>query len=220
MKTPFITFIFYMFAGLMLLTSCKKDKNEIIISGKILDSGFGNYLVGATVKLSGNGIQNGIYSPDFVELETITTDAGGNFSFTRTKDRSDSFRITVTKNEYFSEVHEFSSTVFSASSEYVKEIQIKPSGYLQIHFYNAYPSDDDDQVVFYFSNAGQNCPDCCTNTPHTGYGPAFDTTFTCRFYGNQKICFLRSVTKNQHTNVYLDSLFCPAFETTTYQIPY
>lgn len=205
---------------MMLLSACNKDKDEITISGRVFDSGMGEYLSGATVKLSGNGIQAGIYTPEFVELETVTTDAGGNFSFVRKKDRSDSFRITAVKNQYFSEVHEFSSSVFSSSQSYSKEIQLAPEGFIEIHLFNAYPSDEDDKVVFYFTNSGLNCPDCCTNAPHNGIGPAFDTTFTCRFYGNKKIVFMRSVTKNQYTELFFDSLYCPVFTTAQYSIPY
>jgi len=212
--------VFAAVSAMAVLSSCKKNKDEITITGRVFDQGFGNYLEGATVKLSGNGIQNGIYTPDYVQLESVTTDASGNFKFTRKKDRTDSFRITVVKSDYFSEEHIFSSNVFNSSNEYNQEISVKPAGLVQVHLYNAYPSDENDKVVFYFSNSNLSCFDCCTNIPSTGNGPAFDTTFTCKFLGNKNICFLRSVTKDQHTNVYLDSLFCPAFQTTTYHIAY
>lgn len=210
-------------AGLVfvfVLNGCKKNDDEITISGRIYDNGFGQYLQGVTVRLSGNGVQNGVYSPEFITLETVTSDASGNFSFTRKKDKTDSFRITVTKDQYFTTTHEFSSSVFSSADTYSKEIQVDPQGYLTIRLHNAFPSDNDDQVVFYFTNSGLDCYDCCTNIPHTGTGPAFDTTFTCCFYGNRNIAFMRSVTKDQQTNLYIDTLFCPAFTTTTYDIPY
>jgi hypothetical protein len=209
---------FFYFA--IFAAGCKKHEDEITISGRIYDNGFSQYLSGATVKLSGNGVQNGIYSPEFVTLETLITDAGGNFVFKRNKDRSDSFRITVTKDSYFTENYEFSSSVFSSSLTYNLEIKVEPQGQIQVHLYNAYPSDNDDKVVYYFANSDLDCMNCCTNVPHIGLGPAYDTTFTCSFYGNRKIVFLRSVTKDQQTNLYLDSLFCPAFSTETYDIPY
>ncbi len=205
---------------LFLLSACNKDKDEITISGRVYDSGLDQYLSGATVKLSANGVQSGIYTPDFVVLETTTTDSDGRFSFVRKKDRSDSFRITALKNQYFTEIHEFSSSVFASSVSYSKELEMNPEGFIELRVYNAYPSDEDDQIIFYFTNSDLNCIDCCTNTPHTGMGPAFDTTFTCRFYGNKKIVFMRSVIKDQHTDIYFDSLFCPVFTTEQYTIPY
>lgn len=208
------------FFFLSLLSACNKNRDDITISGRVYDSAMGQYLSGATVKLSANGIQSGIYTPDFVELETATTDADGRFSFVRKKDRSDSFRITAIKNQYFSEVHEFSSSVFATSETYTKDLQLNPEGFIELRVFNAYPSDEDDKIIFYFSNSGLNCIDCCTNTPHTGTGPAFDTTFTCRFLGNKKIVFMRSVTKDQHTDIYFDSLFCPVFSTAQYSFPY
>jgi hypothetical protein len=216
----FLKHFFLIIFSSFLLSACNKKKDEITISGRIFDDSSGQFVSGATVRLSGNGVQSGVYSPDFVHIDTKTTDNDGVFSFTLKKDRSDGFRIAVTKDMYFQEVHEFSSAVFYDADEYDKQIHLKPAGFIQLRVRNAFPDDWDDKIVFYFSNSDLNCSDCCTNTPHTGNGPTFDSTFTCRFYGDTKIVFLRSVTKNQQTNVYFDSLFCPVFSTASYEITY
>ena len=218
MKTSakLLSFIFAAF----LFTACNKNKDEITISGRIFDPDLNKYVSGAVVKLSGNGIQSGVYTPGYSEIERMTTSEDGSFSFTLKKSTHDGFRLTVTKDNYFTQTHDFSASVFYEASEYEKEVLFRPSGTLEIHLYNAYPSDEDDKVVFYFSNADLTCSGCCINSPLTGNGPAFDTTFSCKFYGNQNVLFLRSVTKNQHTNLFFDSLFCPAFSTATYHIEY
>jgi len=220
LSDKFVQQALLMFIFSFFLVACNKNKDEITISGRIFDAKSGQFLSGATVRLSGNGVQSGVYSPDFVHIDTKTTDSDGGFTFTLKKDRSDSFRIAVSKDMYFQEVVEFSSAVFYDADQYDKEILLKPAGFIELRVRNAFPDDWDDKIVFYFSNSDLNCSDCCTNTPHTGNGPMFDSTFICRFYGDNKIVFLRSVTKNQQTNVYFDSLYCPMFTTASYEITY
>jgi hypothetical protein len=206
--------------AVFVLTSCKKNKDEIEISGRVFDSSNNQYLADAKVKLGGNGVQSGVYTPGFTDIASVQTDANGNFSFTVKKDKSDSFRLTVSKDQYFPQVFEFSSAVFSQSSTFTKDIEMPATGTLQVRIRNAYPDDYDDKIVFYFSNSDLVCLECCTNTHRTGNGPTFDTTITCKFYGNSNIVLLRSVTKNQQTNVYFDSLYCPSFSTAEYEILY
>jgi len=203
-----------------VLTSCKKNKDDIEISGRVFDSSNNQYLADAKVKLGGNGIQSGVYTPGFTDIASVQTDANGNFSFTVKKDKSDSYRLTVSKDQYFPQVFEFSSAVFSQSTTFTKDIEMPAAGTLQVRIRNAYPDDFDDKIVFYFSNSDLSCIECCTNIHRTGNGPAFDSTITCKFYGNKKIVLLRSVTKNQQTNVFFDSLYCPAFSTAAYEILY
>jgi len=210
----------HLFLLILLLVSCKKKDTEVSISGRVYDPDLKEYVASATVVLSGNGLQAGVYVPGFARIATTTTDASGNFSFPLTRDKVDKYRLQINKDMYFENTIEFSATVFDNSTKYEKEVSLRPSGFVQIHLKNAYPSDDDDFVVFYFTNCAEDCIDCCVKTPRNGYGPAFDTTFTCRFYGNRKINFLRSVTKDLHTNVFADSLFCKAFETQYYEVLY
>jgi hypothetical protein len=208
------------FLLVLLVISCRKRETDVNISGRVYDPDLQQYIASATVILSGNGLQSGVYVPGFSHIATTTTDASGNFSFTFVRDKADMYRLVFKKDMYFEKTIEFSAAVFDSSSEHLENVQLRPSGLIQVHLKNAYPSDDDDLVVFYFTNCVEECIDCCLNTPRNGYGPAFDTTFTCRFYGNKKINFLRSVTKDQQTNVFADSLFCPAFDTQVHEILY
>lgn len=205
---------------LLVFVSCKKKETELTISGTVYDPDLQQYVSSATVVLSGNGMQSGVYVPSFTQIATTTTDATGKFSFAFVREKADNYRLVVKKDMYFEKTIEFSASVFDQSPDYVEEVELRPSGFVQIHLKNAYPSDNDDLVVFYFTNCVEDCIDCCLNTPRNGYGPAFDTTFTCRFYGNKKINFLWSVTKDQQTDVYTDSLYCPAFDTQYYEILY
>jgi hypothetical protein len=217
----FLIAVTVMFSTIVFSTSaCKKKKVMLKISGHVYDSDLNQNVAGANVILSGNGLEGGVYSPGFKTINTTVTDANGYYEFSFEKDQSDTYRVFLSKNQYFSITEEFSSSRFDSSVEIALDLELRPAGYVKIHLKNEYPSDDDDQIIFSFTNTAETCLECCNGTPRTGNGPAFDTTFTCMFYGNNKIHFMRSVTKDQHTNVYADSLYCPAFATETYEILY
>ncbi len=214
-------YIYVLIIFLFFFSSCKKKENKITISGTIYEEVSNQRISGAKVKLSGTGIVLGVYSSVFVDIETVLSDAGGNFSFSLEKEPTDIYKITVTKQQYFTEKQEISSSVFATTNHYSRDIKIKPEGYIKIHLYNSYPFDDNDTIIYYFTNThGIECFDCCTNATHIGLGPYYDTIFNCKFYGNQHIFFIRTVIKNKVSNTYIDSLYCQPFDTVFYAFPY
>jgi hypothetical protein len=199
--------------------SCKKD-NNLIIKGKVYDPNLKKYLSEVNIILKGNGVVSGVYTQGFQQIASVVTDIDGCFSVEIEKDRSDKFILIFSKDSYFSKEYEFSASVFNINNTFEKDFEIMPLGYVNVHLYNEYPFDSEDKVVYYFTNTQEECMDCCVNNSSIGMGEVYDTNFTCKFYGNSYIYFARSVTKDSNTNVYIDSLYCKAFSTETYDIPY
>lgn len=214
-----ILFVFFIFSITVLL-SCKKKETELKLFGTVYDSSQSSALSGVKVVLSGKSLTGGVFNPFYNDVGYATTDEKGNFEISFKNERSDSYRISVLKENYFSQIIEISGKEFESKPSYEKNFSIKPAGYITLRVKNIFPDSYSDQIIFYFSNANEFCEDCCSNLPYTGIGPLYDTTFTCKFYGNEIARIFYSVTKDNKTFVYNDTIWCPAFTTVNHTIEY
>jgi len=210
-----------LFLFLFSFVNCKKNNTpEIHITGKVYDPNTKEYVSGVNVFLAGNGIVAGTYSPAFQDISNTTTDVSGSFSFTINKDKIDTYRLIFLKPKYFEEKIEFSSSYFDTKDTYFKSVNFFPVGYVKLRIVNAYPFDDDDKMIYYFNNSELTCYDCCDNTVKEVNGTAIDTIFTCLYHGNAILTLFRNVVKNNISSIFIDTLYCNAFDTTVYYISY
>lgn len=204
---------------LVLFTSCKKT-DYIKINGYVFDKSDQSDIDKANVTLFAKGIASGVYSSGFRQIAKTTSNPDGYYEMNIPKEKSDSYKLIAHKDDYFSKQIEFSANVFDNQSFYEQNLELYSSGYIQLRLINKYPYDENDLIVFYFTNADEVCADCCSKTPYQGIGEMFDTTIVCKFYGNMNIHFVRNVKKDKQTNIYTDSLYCPAFSLAEYTIEY
>jgi hypothetical protein len=218
MKTIF-NYLFFLII-ILSIGSCKKNTDYLKINGSIYNPANQSHISNVDINLFAKGVSSGVYSAGFNQIATTTSNQQGFYEILIPKEKSDLYRLHVHKPEYFTKTIEFSANVFTQQNTYVQNIELHSSGYIQLRIVNAYPFDEEDVVVFYFTNTNEVCIDCCSNSSNKGLGPQFDTTIVCKFYGDSYVHFLRSVKKNNQTNIYTDSLFCPAFSVSEYVIQY
>lgn len=221
MKPNFGIFSIFVFIILLSLSySCKKKETELKIYGKVYESNQSSPLNNVKIVLSGKSLTSGVYNPFYNDIASATTDVNGNFEIKFKNQRSESYRVSILKENYFSKLIEFSGKEFEVKPEFEKNFNLIPVGFINLRVKNVFPDSFDDKIIFYFSNSNEICEDCCSNIPYTGIGPLFDTTFTCKFYGNETARIFYSVTKDNKTFVYNDTVWCPAFTTVSHTIEY
>jgi hypothetical protein len=216
MKKPF-SILF----TLLLLLSCKKDKQvTMVISGTVSDGINGGGLSGVSVALSYQKIENGVASTAFSTVGTYTTSSDGRYTFSFNKPSVIKYKLQLVRTNYFGITEEINPDNLSTEHENTLNYTMFPSATFTIFIDNTSPVNNNDQVAYQNLSENNSCLSCCNNSLKILPGMSVDTSFTCSKYGNTYVKFQWMVTKNTITNIFSDSVFCPTGQTTTYQINY
>jgi len=216
----FLIVAFMGFLSAFYFTACKKDKNKIVINGKVFDPNLKTYLSDVIVTISSIRISSGYYNSNYSDIATTTTDNNGNFSFEFEKEKSAGYRFTITKDNYFESIKDIPDADIVAGTPYSPEFYLYPKAYIKLHVQNSAPWNDNDFIAYSYTSGYLSCYQCCTNTTFQGHGQSYDTTLKCKTYGNQNIVINWHVTKMGTDIAYADTVFCDPFDTTFFEILY
>ncbi len=213
---PILLLIIFAF----VYSGCKKKDNTLTISGTIFDPMHNYNLAGATVTIASAKIEGGNYNPNYLDIESISTDGNGYFSFEINEVQVIGYRITIFKEYYFETSTDFSPDLIGSDNSYSANYNLNPKGYIKVHVKNSNPHDASDIITFKFTQGYLNGYQCCGNEPAIGYGKYFDTTFVCKTHGNQDVNFQWTVHKNGNTTTDNATFFCYPFDTAYYDVYY
>ncbi|MFI5204133.1 MAG: hypothetical protein ACHQF2_06515 [Flavobacteriales bacterium] len=206
---------------LSLLLCCKKDKTvTMVISGTISDGINGGGVANTSVVLSYQKYENGIASTAFSTIGSYTTSSDGRYSFSFEKPPSIMYRLQINRTDYFGISEDINPDNLSAQNENIRNYTLYPSATFTISLKNLNPVNAQDQVLYQNLSENNSCPSCCNNSLKVLTGTTVDTSFTCPKYGNTYVKFQWIVTKNSIINTFVDSIFCPTGQLTTYQVNY
>lgn len=205
---------------IMNMLSCKEKNEDVQINGKIYDPNTKCSVENATVTISAQKLENGVYNSGYSEISTLSTDSEGNFEIIFSKEKVASYKIYVVKSGYFSYSEIFSPDDIPEDNIYYINCDIYPYGFINLYVENKYPVNSSDYISYNFSSGAQSCIECCDNTMIYGYGEDYISNLTCKTYGNQNITVSYFVTKNSLTVGYEKIVYCLAFDTTDCIIEY
>jgi len=209
---------FILFFGIIF--SCRKENTTITIHGTVYDPNRKANVSGASVTISSSKISNGYYNSNYTDIATTTTDGNGNFSFQFQKEQSSGYRISITKTNYFDNTIDIPDANIVAGTTFTPTYDLYTKAYIKLHVKNNSPYDANDVIVYSYTSGYITCYECCSDTYFKGYGETFDSTSICKTHGNQNVVIYWHATKNSYDISHFDTLYCPSFDTTTYQILY
>lgn len=213
--------IFYLFIILISILSCKKkDTDKMEISGQIRDPFQNIAIQEVTVDLFVKKIESGIYSGNYVLIQSLKSDDNGNFSFSFDAVIASVYKISLSKPGYFYTDQEISSDKITKGNNYYQLYSIYSEAYLKLHIKNNTPSLSTGQITFRIKTGFLNAYECCWDSFYTYQGTNVDIIKKCKLYGSQKLKFEWNVIRNNHTVFYNDSVFCNSFDTTFFEILY
>jgi hypothetical protein len=208
------------FLLIFLMDSCRKNKDQIAVQGRVTDPNTNINVEGASVVLSANIVQNGVYSTGYDEIARTNTDAGGNFSFAFKEERYAGYRIYISKAGYYSYTADISANDLVAGETYTPVYEIYPIGYIKLKVVNAAPYDTADVISYSFTSGYLNCFECCDHSMHIAKGIDVNDSLKCKTNGNHDVVIAWNVKKNNVTVLHTGSIYCKAFDTVSYQINY
>jgi len=158
--------------------SCKKEKLDPSLSGKIKSSTTGLAISGATVQLYKREVMPGVVSNINTLIGTKTTDALGNFSFDVERGTIQQFQIDASHS-----LHQEGSFVINPDdvlnqNDFYQEFAIEPRLWIKTQVTNIGAMSPTDQLRFRFVNAAFGC-ECCASDEHIFTGANVDTMLVC-----------------------------------------
>lgn len=190
----------------------------MVFHGKISDSGTGQGISGATVKVSYQEYSTGTFSSAYKSLGEIQTSGDGSWSLSFTKPNVVSYRIEVTKADYFSILENINPE--NVTTDYTKNYTLVPYAFFNVNIKNVNPINAQDKIQFQLTSEGNECSACCNNSLKTMVGETVDTNFYCMKTGDRMVKFQWIVTKSSNTVTFKDSAWCAKGQSVTYNINY
>ncbi len=166
------------------LFSCKKGTAEFHIKGQVSDDTFSGALTGATLRLY--KIEAGSLNESLIKSAVI--DNSGAYSFTFERDKAESYRLELSKSNYFSVTKEIAFSSLTTEEDNIVNISSTAKSWVDLHFVhnNGLASDE---LTFIKQEGKQDCDECCGTSSVTLIGN-IDTTIRCINDGNTTYSFL------------------------------
>jgi hypothetical protein len=161
--------------SLISLNGCKKKNLTYTINGVITDLTFNTPLANATVSISTTSISN----PAEEVKATLTTDANGYFEYELNRDKIQNVRISVNKQDYFTDETLTTLDQLSLDDPNVFNYSIYAKSWVRLRFVG----DGTKDVKYYKLIGKNNCDECCA-TGEMHMVNATDSSVYCINNGN------------------------------------
>ncbi|MFZ6051613.1 hypothetical protein [Halocola ammonii] len=207
---------------LLFFMSCKEQANEVelTVEGQVVRASTQSPVQGATVQLSQQTLDGGVVSGAFDQIGEIVTGQNGTFSFTFQRKNTVEFLLEVDQPNYFSRDFTINPDDFNPDNPYNLTVNLDSRAWLQVSIQNTAPETFEDEISYSNLNASFPTCACCNNQTVTLTGQTVDTSFTCQLLGDRTIYYSYQISKLSYDSSRIDSVFCPAFDTTQVNISY
>jgi hypothetical protein len=209
-------FILTVFSALLVI-SCNKDTIKYSFSGIVTETAEKGPLAEATVQLYQTPFNNSLTSNNYELAGGTTTAVNGSYQFSIDREKVTSFRLDVTKDNYFDYSNEMSSDDISSEKENIFNPQLDAKSWIRFDIENVVPANASDELTLLLYNYREGCDGCATNDYNYLNG-TIDTNLT---YVSTAGAYFKFMIINVTTSqTALDSIYMTPFDTTVYQFNY
>lgn len=205
--------------ALLFFISCKKEKNKYNLFGVVVAAHTQQGLSDVNLDLQKQSVESGVYSSTYNSTAQSTSNNKGEYSITWDRENFAALKLICEKQHYIKTEIDLDIERFDAGDQVPLNVIVHPEAFIQVHIRNASAAEVTDQFRFTFANANFDCV-CCSNEWKQFSGADIDTTFTCRLYGETWLRFQKDYYTAQNDTMLIDSIYCPAFQTTNLEISY
>jgi hypothetical protein len=216
MKSQIVFFILF----LLITASCNKQKNEMIITGKIYSPNEQYYMSNAKVILEGQTFVNNTWNSNYNVIASAYSDASGNYRIEHEKVRANSIRLKVAKAGYITEIKDLNYENIIPGEEYYVNINIYPKSYLLIKVKNEFPANDSDELTVTLSLGTENCPTCLQSGHTTFEGANVNDSIFGIVYGEKDYTIQWTINNNGNIEQHSQNVHCSKNDTATVNITY
>ncbi len=211
--------IAFVFIVTFLIGSCKKETDvNYVLRGQVRDADENSGIADAEIIVEKQVVQSGVYGNTYQNALTTTTAANGNYEGNWPRENFAALRLVAKKTNYIPAFILLDIDAFEVDKEITQDVELYKEAFTTFRFTHT-NGNSSDRLSFTFLNANFNC-NCCANGWKTWQGASIDTSFTCRVYGNRWLKYQVQTQVGFADSSFVDSIYCPAFVTTTHDINY
>ena len=204
---------------MLALVSCNRNDVEgMQIQGEIRDSRNSAGVSGVSIEVEEQIVESGALNGSFQFAAQVNSDGSGNYTADFERNNALIYKMDFTKDGYFSKTQEINPDNLTPGVAYTVNQTLVPEAFVQVNISNANPQTEEDFMRFRYLNANFDC-ECCGNGWTEYEGTIVDSSYTCRMHGDYMLYYTYEVTRLEE-EVFTDSVFCPAFQTTIIDIDY
>ena len=207
-----------LFFEMLMFNTCKKKDNQINFSGKVINPGTNEGIGDAIVSLSSTSVQSWVYNSNFQDIATINSSADGTFNFKFEKQAASAYRLYIYKSNYFPNTTIINAT--DVTEAYNNSFELFPEATITLKVKNTTPLDSADRILYRINKGAVVCTNGCPEGYINGIGANYDTTITCKTYGNMYFLIESNITKGANTIQRKDSIYLNPFVTSELNIFY
>ncbi len=206
--------------ALISLNSCDSDQNRLHIEGMVHDPQLDIPVENAQVNLATKQMSNGTWSNTYTTIEETQSGTDGRFAFEFEFNYTTGYRLSLSKSNYYSVSSEFTENDFESDRFYSKQFEMTPKSYLEIHFRNDFPFDENDRISYHIVGWERTGDDCCTAGYQEFIGDDIDETTYCSVDGEKEYVLEYIITRNNNTQALTKTFYAKAFENQVIELFY
>ncbi|MBL7943876.1 MAG: carboxypeptidase regulatory-like domain-containing protein [Flavobacteriales bacterium] len=204
----------------VFIPGCGKDKNfDYSLTGVVKNARSLQPISGVDIAVSQQLLSGGTFNQNFNFLASTTTDGSGNYTLEFPRENAVAYRFDASADEYIPRSFEFDQDDFEIDEPKAFNFSLYPEAFVEVHLSNQLPSTVSDVFSFRFDDADFDCQ-CCNEEWKVIEGSDADTTFSCRLYGDTWLHYVTHLVAPETDTLIVDSLWCPAFQTSFIDIDY
>ncbi|MCX7697358.1 MAG: hypothetical protein N2Z72_06675 [Bacteroidales bacterium] len=201
-----------------LFFSCKKNDEQISITGQVREKHTGKPIEQVKVTIWANGFIQGVYQANYAFLNSTYSLSDGTFAIEIEEGKYDNLKIEFFKSGFYREYSIFNATQVSNNSlSFTKDMEQIMNVYVQVK--NVQPVDDSDKITIMFDKLRSEA-NCCGNQSYQFFGKTIDTIIHCLSVRYVPVIIHKVVEKNQQMFVSVDSILSVAKDTVWWTILY
>jgi hypothetical protein len=190
---------------MMMLTSCAKEELTFTISGIIIDKTYNAPQNSGTIKvfrkpLLGQGITNEL-------IAEVQPDAQGKYSLTFSRDKSEGYIVTFSRDSYFEEEFSIPFSSLSTAEDYSLNFTTETKSAVRWIIEKLTPPGVYGEVKIYKQSGRTTGDGCCANEEYVFNGFVVQDTLFCASGGGSYVKYL--VVNLGNSIIYTDSIYCP-----------
>jgi hypothetical protein len=204
--------------AVMSLSQCKKEEGKYAIQGKITHARTGAPLGGAAVNVQKKVVGGSVFNAAYTSAANTTAGSDGHYKMEFDRENFAGLKLVAHYSQFISREQELNVSGFSVGSTYNQSLSLYPEAYIEVHYQHSILAAPSDKIRFTFLNAQFDCV-CCTEG-YKEFPGIVDTLTQCKLYGDQWLKYRVIFTKSEVDSTLVDSVYCPAFQTTPLHIIY
>ncbi len=205
---------------LLILTGCTKNKNDIIITGKVFSPNEQSYISGVKISLEGQLFENNTWNSNYSTIASTYSDASGSYTIEHESVRTNGMRLKAEKQNYITKLIDINYEEIVPGEEFPVNINIYPSAFLLITIKNVLPANESDELTVNLTLGTDDCPTCLHSGNTTFEGADVNDTIFGMVYGEKDYTVKWTVNNNGNIELHSQNVHCGKSDTATVNISY